>query len=347
MEIRVRKETVPKMLELSKKHILGNLKREELEALLEHEDYKLEFERYNEAGGPRGGFTKEEFVDFFMNFFSLDLGSIKNERLKLRYNDLKYFFDNIDFYEKQAEKLNIITEDFVHSALKYTLNGLPDSVTLDKVEFIFSLGMGNSLGWFYKNSSHFDIAHFLKDFDEEVIKHTMAHEIHHVGIEIFFDKFQIEQNATPEELVYLIIAGEGLAVKYCNNAEGVLSKKMYGNEPANIGLDKYSWEYLNSEFYNGLKDLKQQIKSIRNNELENFQEYLVNYWFSLHTKDQAKTDYPKLKHSINYSLGNDLWGLIQDVYGKEKVFDTLKSLRQFPEVINSAFNKIGRKDLML
>ncbi|MDT8719582.1 hypothetical protein IAI10_23345 [Clostridium sp. 19966] len=28
--------------------------------------WKLEFERYTNAGGPRGGFTKEEFVDFFM-----------------------------------------------------------------------------------------------------------------------------------------------------------------------------------------------------------------------------------------------------------------------------------------
>ncbi|WP_315675749.1 hypothetical protein [Clostridium sp. 19966] len=36
-----------------------------------------------------------------------------------------------------------------------------------------------------------------------------------------------------------------------------------------------------------------------------------------------------------------------DVYGKEKVFDTLKNLNQFSEVINSAFKEIGREDLML
>jgi hypothetical protein len=50
-------------------------------------------------------------------------------------------------------------------------------------------------------------------------------------------------------MVYLYFSGEGLAVKYCNNAERVLSKSIYSG-CKNIGLYSFSWKYLNDDFCN-------------------------------------------------------------------------------------------------
>lgn len=346
MEIKVCKDTISKMIILCEKHKLNTLKKYELENILEHEDYKIEYERYNNAGGPRGGFSKEEYVDFFMNFFKLRIDEINNDRLKMRYNELKYLFDNLDFYKKQVEILDHLTEKDIREALKYTFNGLPENIKFDKLNFIFSVGLGNSIGWFYKDYSHYDIVHFLKKFDLQIVKNTIAHEIHHIGLNMFFEKLGVD-DLDAEGYLYMFLAGEGLAVKYCNNGEGILTKSIYNSEH-NIGIDKYTWEYLNNDFNDTFKNFKDQICKIRNGKIKDISElseYLSEYWLGLHSKEQDKTEVPKLMHSRNYSFGNDIWGLIHDIYGKNKVFETLANPKKFPEVFNSALLKIGRSDL--
>lgn len=346
MKISIRYKTIPKMIDICKKHKASKLDRVELESLLEHEDYKVEFDRYNNIGGPRGGFTKEEYIDFFMNFFKLNFKEIKNERLKLRYEDLKYFFDNLDFYESQLEKIYDLDEKYVLEALEYTFKGLPESVKFESLDFIFSVGLGNSGGWFYNSCSHFDIIQYLKNFDLENIKHIIAHEIHHVGFNMFVDKLGIEENLPNEEILFLFLAFEGLAVKYCNNGEGILTKGIYENETKNIGLDKVTWNYLNSNFNSIFDEFKSQLDKIKKNEID-VNECISQYWFSLYTSEQNKLELPKLKHSRNYSLGNDLWGVIHDVYGKDKVFEVIQNLSKFPEVLNSALIEIGKGNLKI
>jgi len=347
MEINVRYETIPKMIELCKKHKAGKLDKQELNELLEHDDYKVEFNRYNSGGNPRGGFSKEEYIEFFMNFFNLNVDEIKNVRLKMRYHDLKYFFDNLDFYEEQSKKIYDITKEFIAEALEYTFYGLPQNIKFDRLDFIFSVGLGNSGGWFYENCSHYDIVQYLKDFDLYNIKHTIAHEIHHIGLYKYIDDLKIEEKLTPAEYMFLLLAGEGLAVKYCNNGEGVLTRRIYKDEIANIGMDRFTWDYLNSDFDNTFNNFKTQVRQLERNEITDINKLISEYWFSLYTAEQKNTEVPKLKHSRNYSLGNDLWGLIHDVYGKEKVFDTLQHLDQFVEVLNSALVSIGREDLIM
>ncbi len=346
MEIKISMETITKMINLCENHKKGVLNKHELEELLDHEDYKVELDRYNNAGGPRGGFTKEEYVDFFINFFKLNVNDIKNERLRMRYNDLKFFFDNLDFYKEQIKKLNSLNDSVIEECLKYTLYGLPDDIKLDKLHLIFSLGLGNSGGWFYKHYSHYDIVQFLKDFDLKIVKSTIAHESHHIGFSLYLSNLDLSK-LTVEEHLYLFLAGEGLAVKYCNNGQGVLTKKIYDSEP-NIGIDKATWEYLNDNFEETYKHFKEQVYKVRNgeiNDMDKLDKYISEYWFSLHIDSQDKFEIPKLKHSRNYSFGNDLWGLIHDIYGKDMVFKILTDLKQFPEVLNNAFEKINRGDL--
>lgn len=348
MEIRVNRDTISEMIELCEKHKNNTLKQAELEMLLEHEDYKIEFERYNKTGGPRGGFSKEEYVDFFMNFFKLNPIEIKNERLKMRYSDLKYFFDNLDFYKEQIEMLDCINETVIAEALTYTFCGLPESLKLDKLYFIFSVGLGNSGGWLYKDYSQYDIVYFLKKFDMNIVSNTIAHEVHHIGLNMFFNSLELETLGL-EEYFYLMFSGEGLAVKYCNNGEGILTKRIYDSEP-NIGMGEFSWQYLNNDFDDTYMNFKDHISKIRNGEIKDMNElgkYISEYWMGLHTKEQDKTEIPKLTQSRNYSLGNDIWGLIHDTYGKDVVFNTLANPMKFRELYNNALQKINRSDLMI
>lgn len=348
MEINIRYSTVPKMLELCRKHKEGKLQREELEELLEHEDYQLELERYNEEGGPRGGFSKDEFIEFYMNIFTLKQEDIKNVRLKARYASFISLFENLEHFEKQAELAMSINREHVLKALQYTYFGLPDDIRFDKLDIIISIGMGPSGGWYYKDSSQYDLISFFSDSNIDRMIHTIAHESHHIGMGRLYEALDTDKMA-PEEYLYIFLSGEGLAVKYCNNADGILTKKIF-NEETYLGYDEFTVAYLKNDFKEIYKNFRQHIKMCRSGEIRTLEEltpYLYDYWMGLHTPNQDKTEVPRLAFSRNYSFGCDIWGLIHDIYGSWKVFELIKNPKEFPTAFNSALEKIGRADLKI
>jgi hypothetical protein len=348
MDINIRYETVSKMLLLCRKHKDGVLKQTELEELLDHEDYKLEFQRYNQKGMPMCGITKEEFIDYFMNFFSLDIADIKNERLKMHHEQYTYLFNNLDFYENEIKKLNTLNVELFKEGLKYTFNGLPKEINFEKLDFIFTISIGNSFGWFYDNCSHFDIINFFRIIDMNIFRNYIGHEVHHLGMNKYTEKI-CEKDLSLEEHLYLFLSFEGLAVKYCNNGQGALTNPIY-NETPNIGMDDFTWKYFEKDFSNIYNNFKLQIKSIREGKIKDIDELndiIANYWLNLYTYEQDKSEVPKLMHSRNYYFGCNIWGLIHDIYGKDKVYEVMNDLKQFPEVFNNALKSIGKEELCI
>ena len=182
-----------------------------------------------------------------------------------------------------------------------------------------------------------------------VFKAFIGHEIHHIGLGSYLDKIY-SKGITLEEYFYLFFSFEGLAVKYCNNGDGFLTKKIYENIESNIGLDKYTWSYFREEFEEMYKNFKLHLELITNGEINNMDklnELLGEYWLTPYTKDQSKGEQPKLKHYRSYYLGTEIWGLIHDVFGKEKVFELLNNPKHFPEALNKALRKIEREDLLI
>lgn len=47
--------------------------------------------------------------------------------------------------------------------------------------------------------------------------------------------------------------------------------------------------------------------------------------------------------SRDYSFGNDIWGVIHDVFGKDKVYEVFRNPDIFLEVYNDAVIKIGKE----
>lgn len=348
MEVNIRNSTVPKMLELCRKHKEGRLQRSELEELLNHEDYQLELERYNKEGGPRGGFSKEEFVELFMNIFTVKQEEIHNTRLKSRYGQLMNLFENLEHFENQAQLVQTITREHVLKALQYTYFGLPDDIRFAKLDIIISISMGPSGGWYYKDCSQYDLVQFFNSFDLKSFIQLIAHESHHIGMRRIYETID-EEKITPEEYLYLFLSGEGLAIKYCNNADGVLTKSIF-NEEAYLGYDEYTVHFMKNDFMETYKNFRKQIQMCRSGEIKTIEDitpYLMDYWMGLHTPGQDKSELPKLAFSRNYSFGCEIWGLIHDVYGSWKVFELLKDLKDFPAAFNAALEKIGRTDLKI
>lgn len=342
MNIKIRHSTIYIMLDLFKSLLEGNDISSEINKLMEHEDYKVEFARY------KGRVSKEEFIDYILNIQNITGEEITNEDLRIHHKYYKDLLDNIDFYSKKAEELNRFTTELFEQQIQVALKGLPDDIDLTDLNFIFTIGIGQSFGWVYEDNLHFDFLQLIKDKSNDDFSATISHEVHHVGINMLYKEIDFN-SISLEELFYLYFSGEGLAVKYCNNAEGVLSKSI-NDGPKNIGLDSYSWNYLNNSFENCMTEFRNTIESIKNNKIKTEEEldiHFVKYWMDPYTDEQDKNEIPKLKQYRVYSFGNDIWGIIHDCFGKETVFETLKDPSRFSAVFNKAVMQLNRHDLSI
>lgn len=348
MNIKIHTSTIAPMLSICERYISGGDIARDLEKLLNHEDYLVEFERYNLAGGPRGGFSKEEVIEFFTQLNNISYEDIKNVRLKARLESFKYLLDNLEKYKALVPFIESITVEKVQKAIENTKNGLPGYIDFEEVEIIFSIGLGPSMGWFYKNYSHYDVITFFKDFDEEVLLNTIAHEYHHVGLKKMFENID-DSSYNLEEAFYSSLAGEGLAIKYCNNYKGVLTTNIH-DERVNVGLDDYSLRYYEEEFNGVYEKFLSDIQDIRNGKIKTQEELLqlfMKYWMSIRSNRVKENEPDDLGQSMNYFLGGDIWGLIHDIYGKDKLYEILMNPSFFTNYYNKALYKIGRNDLLI
>ncbi len=343
MEYSIRFSSIKEMLDLCRKQIMGDIKKEDIDAILRHKDYEFEFKRYKDR------VSDSEFIDYFLKIGNLSESEIANIDLKAHHKYYQDLLKNLDFYHEKLNELEkLLTPALFEEQISIALKGLPDDIILPKFNFIFTIGIGRSFGYVYENCTHFDFLQLVNDMSISEFCSTIAHEVHHVGINSIYETLDLN-NLSLEELFYINFSGEGLAVKYCNNAQGVISKSIYAGKK-NIGLDNFTWDYLNNDFYNTMDKFKDSINKIRDNKIKSPEEltkHMLEYWMNPYTDEQAKTEIPKLKHFRLYSFGNDIWGIIHDCFGKKAVFETLKNPKNFPNMFNKALEKIGRIDLYI
>lgn len=337
MNINVRKSTIIPMINIVKNKKKGINIEKDLSLLLDHPDYQIEFQRYQKDGVDRS-FTKEEFMNFFCNIDSIKKTDISNMRLRQRYDSLKELFGNTEKYEKRYETVINLTSDYIKDAHNITFNGLPEMYHITDLEVVISIGLGQSGGWFYNGHSHYDLMQFFEDGVDDVLKHTIAHESHHLGFERLFNDIDTS-NYSYNDLFLLYLSGEGLAVKYCNNGEGKLTKRIYDNN-VNCGVNEVDWSYMMEEFDYSFNRLK-TFYNRENLTKESFENEIVNYWFKL-----EEDKLPKMQ-SRNYYMGAEIWGLIHDTYGMEKTFEIMRDMTTFRHYFNQALIKIGKQELSL
>ncbi len=336
MNVRISYDSISAMLDLVRKLKQDRITIDDVVGVVCHPDYEMEFNRYGKH------ITKEAFCDYFLTFPGLQEQDVTNPGLRAHHRYYLDLYEHLDVYERNLSRLEAITEDFFRKQVDIALNGLPDDLPLEEVNFIFTIGIGQSFGYIYETNTHFDFLQLVKDHDITAFQSTIAHEVHHVGFntvirQLDFDSISLEQ------LFYIYFAGEGLAVKYCNNAEGVLSKAIHPTTK-NVGLDAYTWQFLGQDFETSMARFHDVVSQIREHKITTEEELLKElqqFWMNPYIDGQPKDKPPRLKHFRLYSFGNEIWGIIHDCFGKDKVYATLRDIKKFPDVFNQALRQLN------
>lgn len=346
MKLTVRFSSIGLMLEALAKQLRGELGRDELREILSHEDVQFEFMRYKAIGAEIG---EEEYLDYFLALPEVGINQIESRALKAQHCYMQYLMENLNlFLEARQELEHLTSPSMLEQQFEQAAKWLPEHLNWPEIRFIFTIGIGGSGGYVWQNSTCFDFIKIVKDSSLDSFAATLCHEIHHVGMGVLLEEINLDALSL-ESWFYAIFSGEGLAVKYCNNAEGVLSKAIYSGSK-NVGLDRFSWDYLNQHFEEYIQKFCQAVRAIRSGEVKTREELwqlIGGLLMGSHTHDQEPGEIPRLMHTPLYSLGNELWGLIHDCFGKDVVFDALRNLNKFPELLNAALSRVGRDDLSI
>ncbi|WP_105616299.1 DUF5700 domain-containing putative Zn-dependent protease [Vallitalea okinawensis] len=344
--IKISKTTILPMLDIMERFNAGVDVRKDLSELLEYEDYQIEIERYqNHIEGI--GFTKEEYIDYFLNIRTVEVETIASKALKYRVKDLLSVMDNVDYYRDLYEEIKDFKEADVKDALIRTRFGLPDEIELDDIRIIFSIGLGLSGGWVYKNNSHYDLKLIIDKEKKTGLKNTIAHECHHIGFNKYMKAVNMDAlSSSKDTALVLYFSGEGTAIKYCNNFHGIMTRKIYKHDDMDIDDQSYRY-YLNNfdKIYDGFRNDIVTLRSCDKKEMNVVRDiFMKNYFYRDVVIDgELRENY--LWQPIAYHLGADIWGLVHDVFGREKVFDLLMNPSSFFQYFNMALSEIDRDDL--
>lgn len=329
------------MFSLLRKKKAGLLITDEIEHLLNHDDYQFEFRRYESRVNP------QEFTNYLLTFEKLDASQILNMDLRNHHSSWLDLYENLDWFEAKTndffQKFNL---DVVAEAYQIAANGFPKGYHFPDCKIHFTCGIGQSFGYANENGMHFDIVQLFQHHENENFKLMIAHEFHHL---IFLDNIPFNES-NPEAYFLQWFAIEGLAIKFTGNAQGVLSKKLWPREPANMGLDGASIAYLNNHFSDTYMVFRKHLADIRSgttNSIEDVQELLVAYWFSLYADGQSQTEPPQLKQTRLYTMGNDLWGTLYDIYGMDTLYETLNHPETFVEKFNQALCILNKAEYFI
>lgn len=309
-----------------------------LRSILHMEDYQTEFARYSMEGLPVCGISFEEAVDFFLNF---DRKDFDNPRLQVKKESFLKFYENMDASLQTLQLFSSFSEEEIACIEKLLANGLPEKILRSdiSINIILIVSIGNSFGWPYKNFIDFDVANLGIIRDKEELLHLIAHEIHHT----FFEAL-IPEEMKPEEFFLLNFAFEGLAVHFTNNLPAV-------NKPARYPgpvycMDMADMALYESEFDELFAMLQADLIKARSLTLEQTAELIgsryeqFSYLSPKTGKEHSVSQYP------TYYLGCYLFGLIDHVLGKERLFDALANPGRLIDTYNEAARQTGSEKLL-
>lgn len=311
----------------------------QLREILRMEDYGIEFARYGAEGLPVCGISFEEAVDFFLNF---DVKEFDNPRLQMKKESFIKFYENMDATLEALQLFNSFSDTEIAYIENLLANGLPDKLLRSDINMniILIISIGNSFGWPYENYIDFDVANLGFIQSKKELLHLIAHEIYHT----FFGAL-IPEEIKPEEYFLLNFAFEGLAVHFTNNQPTIAKPAKYPGpvycmENTDMMLYETEFDALFDMLQNDLTKSKSltmdQVGELISSHYEQFT-YLSPKTGNTHTISQYPT----------YYLGCYLFGLIDHVLGKERLFEALENPKRLIDTYNEAVGNLGNNKYLL
>lgn len=321
MKISMHQETVAPMIDWLKTAKEQGIRDEGvLRSILSMPDYCVEFQRYAEPDLPVCGIGFEEAVGFFLHFDEKDF---TNPRLAYKKENFLAFYNDLDRHMQKMEMIRSITTEDLQLVERLLENGLPESLLADMDHYtvILTVSIGNSMGWPYGEYIHFDVANLDSLGDKDTFLHVLAHEIHH----IMFSRL-IPEEMSPRQYFFVNFAFEGLAVHFCNNAATSDKPSKYAGPM--LGIDESGWQFYREQHELLIQKVLADGEKAKDLTMEQVTALVSEYeqftFSSLKTGEIRKVlQYP------TYYAGCCLWGCIDLVLGKDRLFSVLASYDGF------------------
>ncbi len=315
MKINLRATSVQPALDLLRRLAGGNRPgREEIEALFAHPDYDFEFRRY--------GADRRAMMAFLLSLPAPDPDALpalcpdRPDALRQRLPLWQGAFRTPDAVELRfCDAMRNLCPSERQEICADVRAAFPFEPGLGDVDVVLTLGIGPSYGYVFEGALHLDVLSLISG---GALRPVLAHELHHIAMQKFAGSFI--DSLTPAELFVFTFSGEGLAVKFMNNARGVLSKPVRPGEPECAGLDASAMDHWNARFAESVEMFFSTLRAMNEggaSAREAWERFEGDWWNPVHG---GRT----LAHGRIYAFGNDLYGAIFDAHGLDATFDAVR-----------------------
>ena len=283
--------------------------------ILDHPDYRFEARRY-------GLDSLDHVADYLSRLKVIDPSDIPDLSRDHRKNSLRdkhrLWLDcaaNPEKYRDRLERVrSLFTEDFLAEMQGRLAAMFPAGTEMIEAPAVVStLSFGQSFGYPHEGALHLDLFGIDEYCTLEELPRIVLHEMHHLQMMKMAEGISGEEGLL--ERYIRSFAWEGLAVKFCNNAEGVLSRRLEPGEPANQGVA--SIPLLNRRFEEHFRLFCDTVEGIRAGTFteEDMDRQRGEVWMNPYLLGAEPLDQLAV-----YSLGNELYGCVYDAFGLDAVF---------------------------
>lgn len=317
MELRI--SSIPIMLEYLSKLNTEPANKLLLKKIFDHEDYRFEIRRY-------GLYSMEPLISYFSNLKSVkieDIPDLCDDRKGALRDKHNLWLDCVShpekYYNRYEKVKRILCKENIQNLQHRLSAAFPNGIAINDASIISTLSFGPSFGYVYENALHLDLFGIEKYCTIEELPYIILHEMHHLQIQKLIGNYHsFTENFSLLEDYIFRFTGEGLAIKFCNNAEGVISKRIDNQLNANIGISAMS--ILNNHFEEHFNLFNDTIKRIKQNSItaDEIDEQFRSYWWNSYL---YKNEIAFLTQTPIYSFGNEIFGCIFDAFGLEILFE--------------------------
>lgn len=307
--------------------------RETVRRLFAHEDYRFELRRY-EISSP------EHLIDYFSRLTTIAPEEIPdlsdNHRrnfLREKHNQWLDCINDPQKYDDRCERLQaFFTDDFLAEMQEKLVKMFPEGTAMiPEPAVVSTLSFGRSFGYPHEGAIHLDLFGVEEYCSLEELPRIVLHEMHHLQAAKMAEGIDGGSLSLLDRYI-LGFAWEGLAVKFCNNAEGVVSRRMEPELPPDIGIP--ALPLLNEHFQEHFRlfcDTVRQIKAGTFTE-EDLERQQREVWLNPYLYGEKPLDQMAV-----YSFGNELYGCVYDRFGLEATYECI----YYPARLISYFNDTG------
>jgi hypothetical protein len=330
-----------------------------LDEALTLEGYQVSNQRYTSPRRSEGNrVSLPQFRRFLLSYLEDEVDTQDNRRLNIQKAFYQDAIDQPEKYRQALEVFHAIPADRYQQSLERALHWLPEDPGLAvRVWVLFDIG--GSGGWEFETEDGrrhmgFDLTKMVDEeghLDGEMFLATVAHEMHHAGLPLrgYYESIDAATLSDTSRLgLYTTflesIIKEGAAQKFCSNATGKLSRRVYPDESfAIMAAARVNWDYFMSELTNIHGHAVRQLRGILEGEItdaDQIRSDLNQYWSWRAGELEGKT----FMLGRRYYYGAELLGVIHEALGREAVFEAFGDLRRIPALYNEGLRKLEPGD---